>query len=397
VKGKDAYFIYMDTKNGCKRPVVVIGYVNPCSTEGRELPPDPISTFKCEGTPFGKGHVFALSNGGPDINENIVPQYQEWQENGEWRKMERYVHDNAVRSGSKRDIFVAILEYEFNGNIYDTNVLRYDSYQIFRWDDYRIPSLFLTWLIKKAESPECWESLSRVLDGGAADFTNLRVMLNAQNTVNDLVGLNLSQKKIPRPDLIQIENRFYLKPAIKMAYDNHEARKKKLKERMEEELKSFPKVPREYTNTLASPDYQSVVEFAIHNQEAVKDMLEELGPINHEDSTLGIIGSPRLVHAMAKNHGGLDSMVIKKRIEVFQQKRKAVLEKNNTKRDRIENSYQSRLAVSKPGENIARMRDKHWQDTVKTRSEKTVKELRERKSKAIGGTESEEDRIKEEK
>ena len=38
-----------------------------------------------------KGHIMALELGGPDIPENIVPQWAKWQGCGEWSQMERKV------------------------------------------------------------------------------------------------------------------------------------------------------------------------------------------------------------------------------------------------------------------------------------------------------------------
>jgi hypothetical protein len=43
-----------------------------------------------------KGHIMALSNGGPDISLNIVPQKDKWQEYGEWRKLEIKIRELAL-------------------------------------------------------------------------------------------------------------------------------------------------------------------------------------------------------------------------------------------------------------------------------------------------------------
>jgi hypothetical protein len=45
-----------------------------------------------------KGHVMALELGGPDIPENIVPQWAMWQGSGEWREMEREVKRMALEA-----------------------------------------------------------------------------------------------------------------------------------------------------------------------------------------------------------------------------------------------------------------------------------------------------------
>ena len=55
------------------------------------------NTSECD-----KGHIFALSNGGPDISENIIPQLgRGFQQNGEWREMERNVSTLAGQLNTK--------------------------------------------------------------------------------------------------------------------------------------------------------------------------------------------------------------------------------------------------------------------------------------------------------
>lgn len=39
-----------------------------------------------------RGHIFALSNGGVNIKENIIPQPDLWQRSGNWRKFEKYIN-----------------------------------------------------------------------------------------------------------------------------------------------------------------------------------------------------------------------------------------------------------------------------------------------------------------
>ncbi|MGH8716372.1 MAG: DNA/RNA non-specific endonuclease, partial [Burkholderiales bacterium] len=77
--------IKLDTDN---RPVALIGRIKVCVTSGRGAAPPPYSGFVTDYTPFDRGHIMALELGGPDISQNIVPQYAQWQETGTWRKME---------------------------------------------------------------------------------------------------------------------------------------------------------------------------------------------------------------------------------------------------------------------------------------------------------------------
>ena len=88
------------------RPVKVVGIVDPTTTTGRGGAPDPLSGYQIysgEGsqpklsiqserntgaTDAERGHIMALELGGPDIPENIVPQWAKFQGSGDWRKME---------------------------------------------------------------------------------------------------------------------------------------------------------------------------------------------------------------------------------------------------------------------------------------------------------------------
>ncbi|HEY8329263.1 MAG TPA: hypothetical protein VIO59_12585 [Rhodanobacter sp.] len=66
----------------------VLGLIKCRSTSGRPTPPQPHNGFNTAYTPFGNGHVFALSLGGTDDPRNIVPQWEQWQQTGAWRKVE---------------------------------------------------------------------------------------------------------------------------------------------------------------------------------------------------------------------------------------------------------------------------------------------------------------------
>ncbi len=89
------------------RPVLASGYIYPMgSTSGRKSAPEPESGFRIGATKtvpkaalavsarntgrvdMDKGHIFALELGGPDVAENICPQFSQLQRNGEWRRME---------------------------------------------------------------------------------------------------------------------------------------------------------------------------------------------------------------------------------------------------------------------------------------------------------------------
>ncbi|APR82599.1 Hypothetical protein A7982_07948 [Minicystis rosea] len=139
-------YIVMDTFNGSDRPVMLFGSVRVQATRGRDSPPDPVSQFPMDRTPFDKGHIMALELGGPDIQENIVPQYHNWQSTGTWRKMETSL--SSTLDGTKDRIFVAFLTYGSTDNNFNHQFGRLTKEEIFDWADYRIPTSFDIWVIK---------------------------------------------------------------------------------------------------------------------------------------------------------------------------------------------------------------------------------------------------------
>lgn len=126
-----------------KRPTRVRGKVVPVATKGRPSAPEPSSGFRVSQSTAGntnpdfsvrntgradaqKGHIMALELGGPDIPENIVPQWAQWQSNGVWRQMERQVLKIA-KADKKNDIyFDAKVKYREDTNLWTasyTNIL----------------------------------------------------------------------------------------------------------------------------------------------------------------------------------------------------------------------------------------------------------------------------------
>jgi hypothetical protein len=112
-----------------ERPVKVSGLVYPTTTQGRKDAPESVSGIRTGAKKFkddvpphrntgivdaDKGHIMALELGGPDIPDNIVPQWSQWQRNGEWRKTEtaiRKLAEEAEERGNKL-YFEATVEYK---------------------------------------------------------------------------------------------------------------------------------------------------------------------------------------------------------------------------------------------------------------------------------------------
>ena len=112
-----------------QRPTRVAGLVEPRTTKGRPGAPEPSSGLKvgvkwkevgsADTRNTGivdaqKGHIMALELGGPDKPWNIVPQWGNWQANGEWRKAEVEIHKAALEAeerGNQME-FVAEVKYK---------------------------------------------------------------------------------------------------------------------------------------------------------------------------------------------------------------------------------------------------------------------------------------------
>jgi hypothetical protein len=114
------------------RPICVSGIVAVGATTGRPSAPEPIAGLRVSeaknvpvkyryntttgenaynsGIPDAeKGHIMALELGGPDIAQNIVPQWAKWQGSGVWRRMEvaiKEVADYGLDSKNKSPYYL---------------------------------------------------------------------------------------------------------------------------------------------------------------------------------------------------------------------------------------------------------------------------------------------------
>jgi len=142
-------YVYLADSNGIENPRVVVGKLK---THGFPRDPTPgcASGFICSDNytnPFEYGHIMAWELGGPNVPENIVPMYAEWQGSAStthesWRNMEIAIA-TLVRGQDNQFIFVAVVEYANNGNTYPAQATRFSQWdQLFDWDDYRIPTGF---------------------------------------------------------------------------------------------------------------------------------------------------------------------------------------------------------------------------------------------------------------
>jgi hypothetical protein len=130
-----------------QRPISLIGKIAVQGTGNRPSPPDCISGFLANGTRFSKGHIMALELGGPDVSENIVPQYNLWQANYDWRTMEVGAATSSIAT-TGNGIFIVQLEYANNNDTYAASYLEFQINQnkLTAWDDYRITTDYKIWL-----------------------------------------------------------------------------------------------------------------------------------------------------------------------------------------------------------------------------------------------------------
>ncbi|HEV2495236.1 MAG TPA: hypothetical protein VG204_19430 [Terriglobia bacterium] len=146
-------------------PRAVFGRIAVITTSGRENPPQPLSGFACDRTPFAKGHIMALELGGPDISANIVPQYGLWQGNGEWRTME-----TTLAKEHNGHLFAARLFYNFASHDYAGQFQRCSNGEVFDWNHYCIPTRIDVWVLDaQATRHPAVSHLTTALSAPAAD------------------------------------------------------------------------------------------------------------------------------------------------------------------------------------------------------------------------------------
>jgi hypothetical protein len=310
--GSQACYILMDdSMHGKDRPTHLVGRVRPQSTKDRDNPPDPISDFPCGEpySPFGKGHIMALQLGGPDISENIVPQYQEWQENGDWRKMETWVYNEAFKGSY---LFVAHLQYGNGENDQPAQTARfYEDGEVFAWKEYRIPTDFTIWLVAEG-STEGQHLIDKVLSPGAVnrhvEMANLGVLLNKVQTVNDQIGTQLDQWTMPDVDRCQWEDRFYLKPCILASFDVYkEVRSEEVafwKEELESEGVGRGRAREEMADLMRSPVHTMTTTFVLDKDDEIRDLIfDEYGGAGQyftSRTDVDNLSTHRLLHAYTK-------------------------------------------------------------------------------------------------
>lgn len=99
------------------------GILLPLNTDSRpDYNPDPYNNC-----PVGiinnndRGHIMALSNGGPNIIENIVPQYNIWQRYGKWRLLEKQINTLLLK------------EYKLKTNLLIDNISNFNPKNTVYW------------------------------------------------------------------------------------------------------------------------------------------------------------------------------------------------------------------------------------------------------------------------
>jgi len=196
------YFISLRSFNGAEFPEYVLVRYAPQATTDREQAPSPSNGFVCDGSPFDRGHVCALELGGPDISENIVPQWRHWQETGEWRRLES-VDIPANASPGDLLLFRVIWRNDlvFAVEPPQVDITHYQAFgaeSLIGWDDFRIPRQFKFWLIRP--SHPAYAALSAGL--GTADLTAGIQAFLAQAA---LPLFERAQEQMPAEDHAQLE------------------------------------------------------------------------------------------------------------------------------------------------------------------------------------------------
>jgi len=180
--------------------------------------PAPWSGFLTDNTPFDKGHIMALELGGPDVTENILPQYEQWQENGAWKTME-----NAVKAvanglpGGQSLVLVVGVDYGRPGlPTYVQSLALFGAGQrLTAWEDVRIPTNFRIWTLNSVTTPVgAW--LAPLL---AANTPPTELQIRGQ--LPGSADYDLTMDAMPATDRVQ-QRKHMIGEAARTAYRNYE-------------------------------------------------------------------------------------------------------------------------------------------------------------------------------
>lgn len=232
-----------------ERPVRVSGLVEETVTTGRPAAPDPIAgkqiyfgTGKApkasivaprnDGlTDAERGHIMALELGGPDIAENIVPQWAKFQGADTWRKMETAVlkKAKALPKGQRLN-FIAQVFYKSSGELTPT------------LNTFAVPTGFkvVTQVIgdkKRVISEEVEFELGQAHDDTDEKLRDRK--LKQIDGADDDSALSLTTPKLPR----KRKKSSAKSPDDNSASDEAPPRKRKKKQKKDEEEESVPVKP----------------------------------------------------------------------------------------------------------------------------------------------------------
>jgi hypothetical protein len=177
-------------------PFLAISKVTPCRIRNRDDEPtqDPISGFACHGTPLGRGHIIALFLGGPDIQQNYAPQYEQWQQAGRWKGVELNIKKQADGLTNGNTLYMAVkLSYENNGNHYQELKKKFDDHKIVFCDERRIPSRFEVYtfehrnnkFVQELKDPQV-KTIHQQIKKGVKLFEQVPVELEEDFIVNEM-------------------------------------------------------------------------------------------------------------------------------------------------------------------------------------------------------------------
>jgi len=213
------YLFMIDKIGAVDTTVFAFGPVNPTSTEDREPTVDPLNGFPCAGTPLGRGHLIGLFLGGPDIPHNYAPQYEQWQQGGDWKQMETTIEalgKLAKKSGTQ--LYIAVyITHDHTGNNYAAEQAAFQQGSLKAWTDFRIPSSFKVGTFV-GNAPGAAEIVGALNDNATAGQAILALLSKPYVTLQGDFGHSV----MPDPDY-----RFWYKNLIRgWAKEAHEKAKK---------------------------------------------------------------------------------------------------------------------------------------------------------------------------
>jgi hypothetical protein len=343
-------YIYLEDSLLIERPRLLVGLTRVHGYKRNEPTPRCASGFTCSDNytnPFEYGHIMSWEVGGPNVVENIVPMYAEWQGSAStthesWRNMENEIVQ-LVQGHDNQYLFVAVVEYGNNGNTYPAQQTRFNQWdQLFDWDDHRIPTGFKVY-VEPAASVFGQRMIAAFLTPGGFG-------LNYANLCAGILlgyGGTPAYTKIWDHSTLPAQDRAALLRnvaafAVERAWEMHEDQKETAVAQGVTDLESFgfpTREAEEYAWAPHSPVHDEAYTFINDYPDEVTDMMENVFNVSQADTQTLTPGN--LIY------GYYHQEPLKRNVNLWLKRRQAAREERRKLKDKVKGDKRAKPYVKK--------------------------------------------------